>query len=92
MVENYRRKPPLRRWPTAVFMHFIGIAQINALTVLMMNRDMEAGQVKKSMRREINYSIGEALAKQRVQKRSLAHRRLNCIRTASETHQLAAVQ
>lgn len=79
MVEKYLHKPPLCRWPTTVFIYLLGIAQINASTVLMMNRGISAGEVKKSVRRELIYSIGESLARQRVQERALAPRGLNRI-------------
>lgn len=70
MVENYTYSPPLRRWPTAVFLFLLGIAQVNASTILMINRGMGAADVKKGARREVMFVMGQELVQPRIEMRA----------------------
>ena len=47
ITEYYMFKPILTRWPTAVFFFMLGVAQVNASTILLLNRGQEVSQVWK---------------------------------------------
>ena len=49
MVEKYMHKPPLCRWPIAVFIYMLSIAEVNASTVVMLN-NMTGKEEKKGAR------------------------------------------
>ena len=69
ITEYYMYKPPVTRWPTAFFFFLMGVAQVNASTVLMLNRGHDAAQVKTGARRSIMYAMGQQLVQSRLAER-----------------------
>ena len=69
MIASYMGKPALRRWPTAVFFFLLGVAEVNASTLLLLNRGQGAAEVKSSARRKIIFAMGQQLASPRLSER-----------------------
>ena len=85
MIESYMGKPALRRWPTAAFFFVLGVAQINATTVLMLNRNQGASDVQSGVRRASVYAMGQGLLMPRVSERVARPVGLNSVTLAALT-------
>ena len=69
ITEYYMYKPPLKRWPTALFFFIMGVGQVNASTILLLNRGHDASHVKRGERRAIMYAMGQQLTQPRLSER-----------------------
>ena len=70
MIESYMGKPPLHRWPTAAFFFMLGVVEINATTILMLNRGQSAADTKSGVRRALIYEMGKQLVMPQVHERT----------------------
>ncbi|KAF0312089.1 hypothetical protein FJT64_001805 [Amphibalanus amphitrite] len=62
-------KPSVNRWPTAIFFFIMGVAQVNASTIILLNRG-RPNDVKKGARRSIIYAMGQQLVRPRLLERA----------------------
>ena len=82
MVEPYMGKPPLKRWPSAVFF-MMGVAQVNSTTILLLNRGHSAADVRRGIRREMMFALGRGLLMQHLLQRAASPTGLNSDVTAA---------
>ena len=76
MVEYCLHKQSLRRKPTAVFLYIPGITPIIASTI-MLNKGMDATEVKKGGRRGVLYGLEQQLVLPRALERAAIPAALN---------------